>query len=40
VKPSVKAAGQARRKKLAPNKAPVAAKGGAAAKSPAKADKK
>ena len=39
VKPSVKAAGQARRQKLMPNKAPVAAKGASAAKgaAPAKA---
>src|SRR5882672_1024675 len=39
VKPSVKATGQARRKKLMPNKAPVAAKGAPAAKgaAPAKA---
>jgi len=49
VRPSVKAAGKARRNKLVPNKAPVAAKGAApkgaapkpaAAKAPAKADKK
>jgi large subunit ribosomal protein L3 len=45
VKPSIKAAGQARRRKLMPNKAPVAAKGAAtksapAAKGAAKADKK
>ncbi len=32
VRPSVKATGQARRQKLMPNKAPVAAKGGAASK--------
>ena len=32
VRPSVKAAGQARRQKLMPNKAPVAAKGGSASK--------
>jgi hypothetical protein len=32
VKPSVKAKGQARRQKLMPNKAPAAAKGGAAPK--------
>ncbi len=41
IKPSVKAAGQARRNKLMPNKAPVAAKGGSAAKgAPPKAAKK
>ena len=46
VRPSVKAAGQRRRKKLTPNKAPVAAKGAPqpkaapAAKGAAKADKK
>src|SRR3984957_19041242 len=46
VRPSVKAAGQRRRKKLTPNKAPVAAKGAQqpkaapAAKGAAKADKK
>jgi hypothetical protein len=42
VRPSVKAAGQARRQKLMPNKAPVAAKGAPASKSaaPAKAAKK
>src|SRR5580698_178820 len=42
VRPSVKAAGKARRQKLMPNKAPVAAKGAPAAKSaaPAKAAKK
>jgi large subunit ribosomal protein L3 len=46
VRPSVKAAGQGRRKKLTPNKAPVAAKGASqpksapAAKGAAKADKK
>ena len=51
IRPSVKATGQARRKKLMPNKAPVAAKGapqakaapaakGAAAKGAAKAEKK
>src|ERR1700678_2253708 len=38
VKPSVKAKGQARRRKLMPNKAPVAAKGAPAAKPAAKAD--
>jgi large subunit ribosomal protein L3 len=42
VRPSVKAAGKARRQKLMPNKAPVAAKGAPAAKgaAPAKAAKK
>ena len=47
VRPSVKAAGQARRQKLMPNKAPAAAKGGqpkgataAAGKAAPKADKK
>jgi large subunit ribosomal protein L3 len=42
VRPSVKAAGQARRRKLMPNKAPVAAKGASASKgaAPAKAAKK
>jgi len=46
VRPSVKAAGQRRRQKLTPNKAPVAAKGAPqpkaapAAKGAAKADKK
>jgi len=46
IKPSIKARGQARRKKLAPNKAPVAAKGAPApkaapaAKGAAKAEKK
>jgi large subunit ribosomal protein L3 len=40
VRPSVKAMGQARRQKLMPNKAPVAAKGSPASKSGAKADKK
>jgi large subunit ribosomal protein L3 len=39
VRPSVKALGQARRQKLAPNKAPAAAKPGAAAKSAAAAAK-
>ena len=40
VRPSVKAASQSRRKRLVPNKAPVAAKGAPAAKGAAKADKK
>ena len=41
VRPSVKAAGQARRQKLMPNKAPAAAKGASAAKgAPPKAAKK
>jgi large subunit ribosomal protein L3 len=41
VRPSVKAVGQARRNKLAPNKAPAAAKGAPAAKAaPPKAAKK
>ena len=40
VRPSVKATGQARRRKLMPNKAPAAAKGAPAAKGAAKADKK
>ena len=39
VRPSVKAIGQARRRKLMPNKAPAAAKGAPAAKGAAKADK-
>jgi len=39
VRPSLKAASQARRKRLAPNKAPVAAKGGAG-KGASKSDKK
>jgi large subunit ribosomal protein L3 len=39
VRPSLKAAAQARRKRLAPNKAPVAAKGGAG-KGASKSDKK
>ena len=39
IKPSIKARGLARRKKLAPNKAPVAAKGGAG-KGASKSDKK
>jgi len=40
VRPSLKAASQSRRKRLAPNKAPVAAKGAPAAKGAAKADAK
>jgi len=40
VRPSLKAASQSRRKRLAPNKAPVAAKGAPAAKGAAKAEKK
>jgi large subunit ribosomal protein L3 len=40
VRPSLKAASQSRRKRLVPNKAPVAAKGAPAAKGAAKADKK
>jgi large subunit ribosomal protein L3 len=40
VRPSVKALGQERRKKLMPNKAPAAAKGAPAAKGATKADKK
>ncbi len=39
VRPASKAAGQLRRKRLAPNKAPVAAKGGAG-KGASKSDKK
>src|SRR5258707_4050986 len=39
IRPSLKAASQARRKRLAPNKAPVAAKGGAG-KGASKSDKK
>jgi large subunit ribosomal protein L3 len=39
VRPSLKAASQARRRRLAPNKAPVAAKGGAG-KGASKSDKK
>jgi large subunit ribosomal protein L3 len=40
VKPSVKAIGQSRRRRLTPNKAPAAAKPAPAAKGAAKADKK
>jgi large subunit ribosomal protein L3 len=40
IKPSVKAAGQSRRRRLMPNKAPAAAKAAPAAKGAAKADKK
>ena len=40
VRPSLKAASRARRKRLAPNKAPVAAKGAPAPKGAAKADAK
>jgi large subunit ribosomal protein L3 len=40
VRPSLKAASQSRRKRLMPNKAPVAAKGAPAAKGVAKAEKK
>jgi len=40
VRPSLKAASQSRRKRLMPNKAPVAAKGAPAAKGAAKAEKK
>jgi large subunit ribosomal protein L3 len=40
VRPSLKVASQARRKRLAPNKAPVAAKGPAAGKGASKSDKK
>jgi large subunit ribosomal protein L3 len=40
VRPSLKAASQSRRKRLMPNKAPVAAKGTPAAKGAAKAEKK
>ncbi len=40
VRPSLKAVSQARRKRLAPNKAPVAAKSGAGGKGASKSDKK